>query len=373
MQYRDFGSLGFKVSGLGFGAMRLPENERGEVDRDAAVTLIRAAVDAGINYIDTAPLYNRGQSEGVVAEALASGYREKVWLSTKNNNFTDPGEWRRLLEKQLTTLRVPYVDVYHLWGINWETWSQKIIPRGILTAARRAHSEGLFRHLFFSFHGPPDDVNKLIDTGEFAGCTVQYNLIDRRLEKSIAYARAKGLGVVVMGPVGGGRLAGPSAILDNLAAPAAHTAELALRFVLANPDVSCALSGMSTPAMLAENVAVASRTEPLSETELAAIRAKLDEYEKLAQLYCTGCDYCLPCPEKIPIGRIFHLYTLLRVYKLEEPARRLYAEIGRTGFYATHANASACTGCGECATKCPQRLDIPKELAAAHAALTTEG
>ena len=374
MQYRDFGKLGYKVSALGFGAMRLPENENGDVDRDYAVSLIRDSIEAGVNYVDTAPLYNRGQSEEVVGEALTDGYRERVWLSTKNQRVNDdPDDWRRRLEESMTKLRVDYLDVYHMWGISWKEFEEHLtVKNGPLAAARKAQQDGLFRHLFFSFHAPAEDFTKIVDTGEFVGCTVQYNLIDRSNEAGIAHAAAKGLAVVIMGPVGGGRLAGPSSVIENLDVGAASTAELALRFVLANADVDCAISGMSTGGQLVENLATADRAEPLAAAELEAIKSSMEEYRELAELYCTSCNYCMPCPEKIAIPRILSLYNLARVYDLGEAAKKLYAEIGRTGFFARMNNAAACTECGECAEKCPQKLDIPEELAAAHAALADD-
>jgi predicted aldo/keto reductase-like oxidoreductase len=375
MQYRDFGNLQYKVSALGFGAMRLPENEKGDVDRDYAVAIIREGIDAGINYVDTAPLYNRGRSEEVVGEALADGYRERVWLSTKNQRVNDdPDDWRRRLEASMKKLRADYLDVYHVWGISWKEFEEHLSTKnGPLAAARKAQNDGLFRHLFFSFHAPPEDLPKIIDTGEFVGCTVQYNLIDRKNEAGIAHAAAKGLAVVIMGPVGGGRLAGPSSVIEGAGFSAASTPELALRFVLANADVSCAISGMSSREQLVENLATASRPgRLLDEAEISRINENFDEYRRLAELYCTSCDYCKPCPEDVAISRVLALYNLARVYGLEEAAKKLYAEIGRVGFYAKMNNAAACTSCGECAEKCPQDLDIPEELAAAHAALADD-
>ena len=140
MRYRDFGNLGYKISALGYGAMRLPEDENGAVRRDEAVAVIRAAVDAGINYVDTAPLYNRNQSEEAVGEALADGYRERVWLSTKNQRVNDDaGDWRRRLDESLRKLKTDYVDVYHVWGISWKEFMEHLaIKDGPLAAARKA-------------------------------------------------------------------------------------------------------------------------------------------------------------------------------------------------------------------------------------------
>jgi hypothetical protein len=366
--------LDYKVSALGFGAMRLPVDEKDDVRREDAITLIRDGIDAGINYVDTAPLYNRGQSEEVVGEALGDGYREKVWLSTKNQRVNDdPDDWRRRLEASMQKLRVDYLDIYHMWGISWKEFEEHIsIKNGPLAAARKAQDDGLFRHLFFSFHAPAEDLPKIIDTGEFVGCTVQYNLIDRSNEAGIAYAAEKGLAVVIMGPVAGGRLAGPSRVFEGIPVASTNTPELAIRYVLANPYVDCALSGMTTVLHLRENVAAASRPEPLTADELRTVEDNLSEYRKLSDLYCTGCNYCIPCPEKIPISRVLSLYNLARVYDFTDSARELYKEIGRTGFFARLNNAAACTACGQCIEKCPQDLDIPAELAKAHGLLGNE-
>ncbi|MDI6783286.1 MAG: aldo/keto reductase, partial [bacterium] len=158
----------------------------------------------------------------------------------------------------------------------------------------------LIHHLSFSFHDKPEALIKLVDTGAYESVTVQYNLLDRSNEKEIAYAHEKGLGVVVMGPVGGGRLAAPSEPLQNLIPSGfKSTAEAALRFVFANPNVDMAISGMNTLEMVEENAAVASRTEPLAPSEIQRMNDMLEENKRLAELYCTGCNYCMPCPHEV--------------------------------------------------------------------------
>ncbi|MCJ7822994.1 MAG: aldo/keto reductase, partial [Armatimonadetes bacterium] len=306
MQYRDFGSTGLKISALGFGSMRLPEKD-GHVEQDKAIEMIHRAFELGVNYIDSAYFYNHHESEVVVGKAL-KGWRDKVILSTKNPNSSAPAdEWRKILDEQLTKLDVDRIDVYHFHGINWASFENEMTrPGGCLEAARKAQDEGLFTHLSFSFHDTGENLIRLVDTGEFTSVTCQYNLLDRANEPGIARAHERGMGVVIMGPVGGGRLGTPTPkIMELLPAGTASSAEIALRFVLSNPNVSCAISGMENLQMVEENCATASRGEPLSNEERATILAALEEKKKLADLYCTGCGYCMPCPHGVDIPANF--------------------------------------------------------------------
>ena len=372
MQYRRFGNTGAMVSALGFGAMRLPMTEDGKhVDEERAIALIRRALELGVNYIDTAPYYCNKESEVVVGKAI-KGWRDRVYISTKNPVKDASGaNWRRRLEESLRKLDVDYIDFYHMWGINWRQYMELIdVPGGPLEEARRAKEEGLIKHISFSFHDTPEALIKLIDTGNFETMLVQYNLLDRANEEAITYAHQKGMGVAVMGPVGGGRLSGPSPTLRKLMPGGVKsTPELALRFVLSHPGVSVALSGMSTIQMVEENVATASRTEPLTPEERRRIQEALDQIEKLAELYCTGCGYCMPCPHDVNIPANLEYLIYYRVYGLKEAARELYAKLGQEGHYVKGLPASACVECGECEEKCPQHIPIVERLKEAAAVL----
>lgn len=353
MQYRPFGNTGVMVSNLGFGAMRLPTDEA------VAVALIRKAIALGVNYVDTAPGYLKGLSEQYVGKAL-QGIRSQVYLSTKNpieNASAD--DWRKRLEASLQRLNIDYIDFYHMWGINWNLYTERIaVPNGPLAAARKAQSEGLIKHLSFSFHDKPENMIKLIDTGEFETVLCQYNLLDRANEDAMAYAREKGLGVAVMGPVGGGRLAAPSAAISSMLGTShAATPEVAMRFVLSNPNVSVALSGMSTDAMVEENVRIASMTEPLSSDEKNSVAMALQRLTELSKLYCTGCNYCMPCPNGVQIPRVFELMNLHRVWGLTEHAKAGYRKLLDKG-----GSVDDCILCGNCETKCPQKLQITDQL-----------
>jgi len=367
MLYREYGKTGLKLSSLGFGCMRLPM-KGDDVDYDLAIPMLRKAIDLGVNYLDTAFGYCNGKSEIAVGCALKGGYREKVILSTKNPVWEPDGDkWRSVLEQQLKKLDVDRIDVYHFHGINWKAWCETFTaPGGPLGASRRAQEEGLIRFRAFSFHDAPENLIKLVDTGEFAGVTVQYNLLDRSNEDAIAYAHEKGLGVVVMGPVGGGRLGGPPSeeIARLIPGGAQSTPEAALRFVLANPNVTVALSGMSTMKHVLENVATASRAEPLSEEERARIAAMLEENKRLADLYCTGCGYCMPCPNNVDIPGNFRIMNYHRIYGLKEFAKAQYARLAEKEVdgEVVPVWAAACLECGQCEPKCPQHIPIPQQL-----------
>ena len=365
MQYRQFGNTGVMVSALGFGGMRLPMTADGQhVDEDKAIPVIQRAYELGVNYFDTAPYYCQKEGELVMGKAI-KGWRHKIYLSTKNDVEDASGaNWRRRLELSLRKLDVEYVDFYHMWGINWRQYEERIdVPDGALTAARQAKAEGLIRHISFSFHDTPEALMRLIDSGNFESMTVQYNLLDRSNEVAIAHAKERGLGVVVMGPVGGGRLAGFSPEINRLIPGGAKsTPELALRFVLAHPGVCVALSGMSSVQMVEENAATASRLGPLSDEERRQMGLALDEIKKLADLYCTGCGYCMPCPNDVNIPKNFEYMNYFRLYGLKEFAQQAYAKLGQPDEWVKGQPASACLECGECEPKCPQKIPIIAQL-----------
>lgn len=366
MQYRAFGNTGFNISTLGFGAMRLPGRDvdgKKVFDEEESVRIIHRAFELGVNYIDTAPYYCDGESEVIVGKAL-KGWRDRVMLSTKNPVENASGaDWRARLEKSLRKMDVDHIDFYHMWGISLEAYRNEIdVPDGPMEAARKAKEEGLIRHISFSFHDKPENLFPLIDSGNFESVLLQYNLLDRANEAGIAHAKAKGLGVVVMGPVGGGRLGMPSeAIRSLLPGKVSSSAQLALRFVLANAGVDCALSGMGTLEMVEQNCAVASNEAPLSQEELERVNASMEENKRMADLYCTGCNYCMPCPQEVNIPLNFELMNYHRIYGLTGYAREQYAQIGQVE-WMKGKKADACVDCGLCEEKCPQKIEIRRQL-----------
>jgi predicted aldo/keto reductase-like oxidoreductase len=203
---------------------------------------------------------------------------------------------------------------------------------------------------------------------DFDLVTCQYNLLDQSNKESMAYAHEKGLGVVVMGPVGGGRLGFPSERLQGvLPGKTSSSPELALRFVLSNPNVTVALSGMNTPEMVEENAAAATTAGPLSEDEMQRVLEMIEENKELADLYCTGCGYCMPCPNGVNIPENFRLMNLHRVWKLTDGARERYTWFDDNS--EKNRSAAACVECGDCEPKCPQKIPIIEQLKETHAVL----
>ncbi len=360
MRYSDLGTTGMSVSALGFGCMRLPMRD-GTVDRRRSTPLLRRAVELGVNFFDTAIGYCGGDSQAALGDALEP-VRDTVFISTKNHHHTLPAaQWRRHLEDSLRLLRTDYIDLYNHHGINWRTFVEHLDPdKGGLTAAMlKARDEGLIRHIGFSFHAPPDHLIKLADTGYYENVILQYNLLDQANGEAMQYVQEKGLGIVVMGPVGGGRLGLPSDRIRELTGGAADsTPEAALRFVWAHPAVNVALSGMEDLAMLEQNVRVADDTTPFTPQQTGALNAAVDERKRKSGLYCSGCRYCVPaCMVGVSIPEQLDLLNLAKIYGLHDAARKRYASS-----WAVKVKARECINCGACLEKCPQGIDIPARM-----------
>ena len=375
MQYTEFGKTGIKVSRLGFGCMRLPytETEGKKVfDEEESIRMMHRAMELGVNYFDTAPGYCDTISEIIVGKAL-KGHRDQVYLSTKYPTEVGTGDdYEKKLEISLKKLDTDYIDFYHFWGISLDKWEKKLdTPDGPLARALKLRDQGVIRHISFSFHDKPENMMEIIrrGQGQLASVLCQYNLLDRANEDAIAFAHEQGLGVTIMGPVGGGRLGAPSQVIqDLLPGKVQSSAEMALRFVMNNPNVNIALSGMSSMEMVEENARVASDMSPLSAEENACVDAMLEENRRLAELYCTGCNYCMPCPKGLNIPEIFKMMNYHRVYGLTDYAKKTYAAIGSGNL--KFQNAAACVGCGQCEKKCPQHLHIREQLRVTHDTLS---
>ncbi|MDR2194432.1 MAG: aldo/keto reductase [Treponema sp.] len=375
MHYVEFGKTGATVSRLGMGCMRLPSQEKdGKTvyDEEKGIAVIKRAYELGVNYFDTAPYYCDGQSEIILGKAV-KGFRDTIFLSTKNPIENASGDdFEKRLETSLKKLDTDYIDFYHFWGISLETYNNSIRAKdGPLDRAKKLKEQGVVRHISFSFHDKAGNLVEILKQGEgvLESVLCQYNLLDRSNEAGMERAHALGLGVTVMGPVGGGRLGTPTeTIRALLPGKPKSSAEIALRFVFTNPNVNIALSGMGSIAMVEENAAIASNTSPLSAEEKRHLEEQTKENERLSGLYCTGCRYCMPCPQGIDIPEVFTLMNYHRVYGLTDYARANYAQIGAVD-WRKYKNAAACIGCGLCEKACPQKLPIRAQLKETHRTL----
>jgi len=379
MHFRTLGRTGIKTSALGFGCMRLPTIEQGgKIDRDKAIKLIRKGIDNGITYVDTAWPYHKGESEVVLGLALKDGYREKVTLVTKCPvgfpDFTEPEHFDERLDEQLRRLDVECLDFYLFRALNRRSWDEKIIGLNLIERALKAKKDGKIKHLGFSFHDKPEVLKEIIDSGHFDLMLVQYNIVDQINHEMIDYAWEKGLAVAIMGPIGGGRLAGtdlPDEMQEWLTPGRANFVDLALKFVFSNPNVSVALSGMGSDEMLDDNLRIVSRDDydKLTKTQSESIASIASRFKELCDLLCTGCKYCEPCPNDVNISFIFNALQRYQIYGFKEQAKHLYSMIGTVRWIAGE-NASACVECGECLEKCPQNIEIIEQLKKAHDVLS---
>ncbi|MHA2427189.1 MAG: aldo/keto reductase [Candidatus Hermodarchaeia archaeon] len=375
MKYRKLGNISDKVSALGHGCMRLPtEGKAGKIKRKEAIELIRKGIDNGINYIDTAWTYHKGESEVVVGMALKDGYRDKVTLATKcpvgSKDFTEPEHFDKYLDEELTRLDTEYIDVYLFHALNKKVYEEKVLGLNLIERAMDAKKAGKFKHLGFSFHDTTEVLKELIDSGHFELMLVQYNIIDQVNHQMINYAGEKGLAVAIMGTVGGGRLGGsdlPDEMKMWLTPGRKNFADLAFKFVLSNPNVSVALSGMGFHEELDDNLYLTSREDYniVSDNEQKAIEGIAAKFKELCDLVCTGCKYCEPCPNEVNISFIFKALQRYQIYGVKGQAKYLYSVIGNVP-WAPGKNASACVECGECLEKCPQSIEIIEQLKKAH-------
>ena len=370
MKYRRFGRHDFKVSALGFGAMRLPvsSEDHSNVDESKAIEMIRYAVDHGVNYVDTAYGYNGGKSEIVVGKALKDGYRERVKLATKLPSWmvNTREDMDKFLNEQLKKLQVDHVDFYLLHGLGKDRW-EKLKSLGVLEFGDKAVADGRIRGLGFSFHDEYEVFKEIIDSyDKWAMCQILYNYVDQDRQattKGLKYAASKGLPVVIMEPIGGGSLAvkPPKEIQEiwDEAKTKRSQAEWALQWVWNHPEVSVALSGMSTMQQVVENVESASRSGPntLTEKELQLVERVRRKYSEYGYIGCTGCRYCMPCPNGVAIPEIFALinqhYMKRGDRDAEQEVVKKYNEtVGKEN------GVKNCKQCGKCEELCPQHLPI---------------
>lgn len=365
MKYRRFGRLNWQVSALGFGCMRLPtkSSEPTDIDEPEAKRMIRYAIDQGLNYVDTAYPYHGGESEKVVGRVLRDGYRDRVRLATKLPCWLveTAADFDKYLNEQLHKLQTEHVDFYLLHSLNKGSWP-KVRDLGVLPWAEKAIADGRIGHLGFSFHDEYAVFQEIVDAYDgWSFCQIQYNYIDIANQagtKGLQYAASRGLAVVIMEPLLGGRLVKPPAPVQALwdSAKTKRTpAEWALQWVWDQPEVSVVLSGMSTKQQVQENLASAGRSGVgvLTAEDQAIVAKVREKYAELCPIPCTKCGYCMPCPNGVDIPRVFGVFNEGSIYNSVESARFEYSH-----WVPEAARADKCIQCRQCEELCPQHILI---------------
>jgi uncharacterized protein len=373
MQYRLFGKQGWQVSALGFGCMRLPtiDGKSGNINEEEAIRMIHFAIEQGVNYFDTAFGYHERQSEIVVGKALSGGWRDKVHLVTKLPMWLVEAQddYDRFLEEQLGKLQTDHLDVYLFHGLGKDSW-EKVQRLNLLEKAEKAVADGRIGAVGFSFHDNVDAFKEIIDGYDrWAMAQIQYNYMDVENQagtEGLRYAGERGIAVVVMEPLLGGKLARTIPSVEPLWADYAAVkpettgrtpAEWALQWLWDQPEVTVALSGMSTFEQVEQNIAFADRSivGQMTSEDLALIAAVRETINQRSPIPCTSCEYCLPCPNGVAIPRNFAVYNEGAMYDDPAGARFAYKR-----WIGDSEKASVCIACQECESKCPQKIEISR-------------
>lgn len=385
MQYRKLGKSGIEVSVLGFGCMRLPVIEKGyehlsimekPVNVDEAERLLVYAAENGINYFDSAYVYHGGKSEGILGRAIRP-YRNKVYIATKLPVMLvqKRSDVERFIDEQLKRLDTNYIDFYLLHGLNRLGWSL-MKEYEALAFLDKLKSDGRIRYVGFSFHDDVKIFKEIVDSYDWTMCQIQYNYFDENRQagkEGLQYAAGKGIGVVIMEPLRGGRLTDniPSSIqsLWDSSGKKRSPAEWALRWVYNHPEVSLALSGMNSMAQLRENIKTAENALPdsMGNDEIELIGKVKKRYQEMLQVNCTGCAYCMPCPNGVNIPVNFDAFNNYYLF-----GDKMFPKFEYNILMPEGQRASACAECGECEEKCPQQIEIMDELKKVHDLLYME-
>jgi hypothetical protein len=352
--------------------MRLPCNQDGSVNQDEAIKMIRYGIDNGINYLDTAYPYHGGESERVLGKALKDGYREKVKIATKMPlwKVSKAEDLEQLFNEQLDRLQVEKID-YYLWhGLGQQRYKMLNEINGFKWIEEK-RAKGKIGEIGFSFHENTDSFIKLIDGyPSWTFCQIQYNYMNETVQagtKGLEYAAKKGVAVIIMEPLLGGKLANPSAAITDLMKDAGYqysSAEIALRWLFNKPEISLVLSGMSNMEQLKENLEITGRAEAggMKESELALINKIKAKHNELRSIPCTDCKYCMPCPSGVDIPHNFRIYNdgMTVGGNFINSNKAQYQNL-------KEKKAEFCTQCKACEEKCPQSIKISecmKEVAA---------
>lgn len=359
MIYRDF--KGKRISALGFGCMRLPKDPNGNIDFAESEKLIDYALSRGVNYFDTAYVYNDGDSERFVGHALSKYDRNSYCIATKLNIIKVGAreDMDRIFEEELQRLKTGRIDFYLLHALSRERF-EKFVELDVFEFLHRRKEAGEIAHIGFSFHDTPDVLERIADAFDWEFAQLQLNYLDwerQRAKEQHEALQKRGIPCVVMEPVRGGRLASLGREADEVlkaAAPDRSIASWAIRYAASVPNVLTVLSGMSDGEMTKDNIDTLEDFVPLSDRERETLAKALELFLKNTTVPCTGCRYCMPCPYGVDIPHMFDLYNKLKIDKFTDAFKRGYENTPET------ARADRCAACGRCEALCPQRINIPE-------------
>jgi uncharacterized protein len=366
MQYRRFGKTELNTSVFTFGAMRIPDGS----DENAVAT-IKRAVELGINHLETARGY--GKSEEQLGLAMPELPREDLIITTKIGPTDGADEMRQYIDESLTRMKVDRIDNLDIHGINTHDILDKTLSGGSIDGVRAAQKEGIVGTLGFSTHAPLDVIMRTIETGEFTSVNLHYYYFNQRNLPAIELATQHDMGVFIISPTDkGGQLFNPPEKLRRMTAPLTPI-QANNRFLLANPMVHTLSLGAATPEEFDEHLAIADHTAELSEEERGIFERLDAEFRAvLGDTYCTLCYECLPCPELIHIPETLRLRNMALAFDMVEFGKYRYNLFSRGGHWHPGDQATACTECGDCLPRCPEKLDIPKLLMDTHRLLLGE-
>ena len=384
MIYRNLGHTDLQISLLGFGAMRLPVS-KGATVHPEAINLIHHAISRGITFFDVGTFYCHHECEKIFGLATLLLPEKAILFCGKNASHQQSGgDWPGQLQNTLALFGRKQLDLYFLHYLDRATWQRHYLDGGVLQQVEEARRQGLFRHLGFSSHDSPANVQALIDTGLFEAVILPFNLLQQEYRGVMQYAHQCGLGVIAMNPLAGGVLAREDLFKDSAredlfreltradllkdsapeylfkdsaredpckdsAVPTAAPAALALNYLFSQPFIDCVLSGMETKEVIDENVALiaAGRFDhPLA----GEIEQLIDQRRRRSWIPCTACGYCMPCPQGIDIPGLIAVYNQFSAVATEKITVRDY--------FSRSVTAESCVQCGSCEEKCPQKISI---------------
>lgn len=358
MRYTDI--YGNKVSLLGLGCMRFPEDGNGNADEERSVRMIRDAIDNGITYLDTAFMYHDGNSEKILGKALKDGYRERVLLADKMPPWlaSSPEDLESIFAKQLERLNTDHIDFYLIHSVDEENF-RLTKELDVLPFLDRKKAEGRIRYIGFSFHDSYELFDEILSFYPWDICQIQYNYVDEEHQagrKGLELARKKNIPVVIMEPLKGGRLARRFPPVTDpyweRMSERKDPVDWAFSWLADQPGIMTILSGMSSEEQLEHNIRLFDTIGPgcMKDADRRVLADIADAFRDAVEYGCTGCGYCMPCPAGLEIPNIIGFYNDTKIY---DRAPAIYDSYS----WMDHP-ASACVACGKCESVCPQGLPI---------------